>query len=102
MMKAHPIVILGAALAAVLTQAYGQQFGTYGPAAPAYRRTIYQLVSGGPTQSYGLDSGNQEEYVGNNGTSKFRALYEWDSLSTSIPAGATIDTVEVQFLYSIF
>jgi Secretion system C-terminal sorting domain len=76
----------------------GQTYGTFGPSQSTYQRMVLKYNSNNP-QSTGLSDLQHDLSIGNDGTYKYRVFYQWNIPDILIPAGSTIDTVQIQFQY---
>ncbi len=80
----------------------GQTHGTFGPSQSTYQRNVFKHNSNNP-QSDGLSDLQHGLLVGSekwsDGYVKDRVFYQWNIPEVLIPAGSTIDTVQIQFQY---
>jgi hypothetical protein len=94
-------IIAGLALFLSFQIAMSQSRGNYGSQQSTYQRDVSKYGSDNPYSS-GLSNLQSELRVGRvlgAQIDKYRAFYQWDIPDTLVPAGSTIDTVQIQFSY---
>ncbi len=73
----------------------------FGPDTANYKRYAYKTGSN-PTAASELLYNNNVMFIGNDGSTKYRAFYQWNLTDNVIPNGSQIDTVEIFFTYTPF
>ncbi len=97
------IILIAISIIAALMPAtiFAQQYGTYNFSTSTYQRELTKTSSTNPT-SGGLNNGSNLN-VGSQSLSGttyyYRSFYQWNLPNSTIPPGATIDTVELHYEY---